>query len=70
MALLKEKPSSEGQIKGSGQNVRFFAGGAMDILNLLWTALTFFLSVLWTLVWFVLRDLVSTLLWILNVAWL
>jgi len=42
----------------------------MDILNLLWTALTFALSVLWSLAWFVLRDLISTLLWILIVAWL
>jgi hypothetical protein len=31
----------------------------MDVLNLLWTALSF-----------VLRDLISTLLWILIVAWL
>ncbi len=42
----------------------------MDILNLLWTALNFVLSILWSLAWFVLRDLISTLLWILIVAWL
>ncbi len=42
----------------------------MEILNVLWTAFGFFLSVLWSLAWFVLRDLVSTLLWILIVAWL
>ncbi len=42
----------------------------MDILNVLWTAFGFALSVLWSLAWFVLRDLVSTLLWILIVAWL
>ena len=42
----------------------------MDILNLLWTAFAFVLSVLWSLAWFVLRDLISTLLWILIVAWL
>ena len=42
----------------------------MDILNLLWTALTFLLSVVWSLAWFVLRDLISTLLWLLIVAWL
>lgn len=42
----------------------------MDILTLLWTALSFVLSILWSLVWFVLRDLISTLLWILIVAWL
>ena len=37
---------------------------------MLWTAFGFVLSVLWSLAWFVLRDLVSTLLWILIVAWL
>ena len=42
----------------------------MEILNLLWTAVDLVLSVLWSLVWFVLRDLISTLLWILIVAWL
>ena len=33
----------------------------MDILTLLWTALSFVLSILWSLAWFVLRDLISTL---------
>ena len=42
----------------------------MDILTLLWTAFSFVLSILWSLAWFVLRDLISTLLWILIVAWL
>jgi hypothetical protein len=42
----------------------------MDILNLLWTVLSFFLGVLWALVWFVVRDLISTVVWILIVAWL
>ena len=42
----------------------------MDILNLLWTAFAFVLSILWSLAWCVLRDLISTLLWILIVAWL
>ncbi len=37
---------------------------------MLWTAFGFVLSVLWSLAWFVLRDLVSTLLWLLIVAWL
>jgi hypothetical protein len=41
----------------------------MDVLNLLWTALSFVLSILWSLVWFVLRDLISTLLWILSVRY-
>ena len=43
----------------------------MDILTLLWTALSFVLSILWSLVWFVLRDRIPTLLWIpRSVAWL
>lgn len=42
----------------------------MDILNLVWTSFQFVLSVLWSLAWFVLRDLVSTLLWMVIVAWL
>ena len=42
----------------------------MDILNLLWTALSFVLSIFWSLAWFVLRDLISTVLSILIVAWL
>jgi hypothetical protein len=42
----------------------------MDILNLLWTAISFVLGVVWSLVWFVLRDLISTLFWGLIVVWL
>ena len=42
----------------------------MDILNVTWTVLSFLLGLLWWLVWFVLRDLISTLLWVLIVAWL
>jgi hypothetical protein len=42
----------------------------MEILSLLWTVLSFLLGLVWSLVWFVLRDLISTLLWILIVAWL
>jgi hypothetical protein len=42
----------------------------MDILNLLWTAISFVLGVVWSLVWFVLRDLISTLLWLLIAVWL
>lgn len=42
----------------------------MDILNFLWTVLSFLLGVLWSLAWFVVRDLISTLLWMLIVAWL
>ncbi len=42
----------------------------MDILNFIWTVLSFLFGMLWSVVWFVLRDLVSTLVWILIVAWL
>jgi hypothetical protein len=42
----------------------------MDLLTVLWTILSFILGLLWSLAWFVLRDLISTLLWILIVAWL
>lgn len=42
----------------------------MDLLSLLGSALLFILSMVWSLVWFVLRDLFSTLLWLLIVAWL
>lgn len=42
----------------------------MDILNYTWTVLSFLLGVLWWFVWFILRDLISTLLWIVVVAWL
>jgi hypothetical protein len=42
----------------------------MDMLNLLWTATSFVLGVVWSLVWFVLRDLISTLLWLLIAVWL
>lgn len=42
----------------------------MDFLTLLWTVFSFVLGLVWSLVWFVLRDLISTLLWMLIVAWL
>ncbi len=42
----------------------------MEILNLLWTVFSFVLSLVWEFAWFILRDLISTLLWILIVAWL
>ncbi|MFY9643261.1 MAG: hypothetical protein WCD20_08560 [Rhodomicrobium sp.] len=42
----------------------------MDILHLLWEILAFVLGLAWQLAWFVLRDLVSTALWGLIVAWL
>ncbi len=42
----------------------------MDILHLLWAIFSFALGLVWQLAWFILRDLVSTTLWILIVAWL
>ncbi len=42
----------------------------MDILSFLWTVLSFLFGILWALVWFVVRDLISTVLWIFIVAWL
>jgi hypothetical protein len=42
----------------------------MDVLYLLWTAISFVLGVVWSLVWFVLRDLISTILWVLIAVWL
>ena len=41
-----------------------------EFFSVLWTILSFVLGILWSLVWFVLRDLISTLLWIGIVAWL
>lgn len=42
----------------------------MDILHLLWAILSFVLGLLWQAAWFILRDLLSTALWALIVAWL
>jgi hypothetical protein len=42
----------------------------MDAVNLLWTIIVFVLGLVWSLIWFVLRDLVSTLLWLLIAGWL
>ena len=41
----------------------------MDILNLLWAILSFLLGLVWQAAWFILRDLISTTLWALIVAW-
>lgn len=35
-----------------------------DFLSILWTIISFILGVLWSIVWFVLSDLLSTLLWL------
>jgi hypothetical protein len=42
----------------------------MDLLTLLWNFLILVLGLAWQLVWFLLRDLISALLWILIAAWL
>ncbi|MGO9544477.1 MAG: hypothetical protein ACLPPF_06745 [Rhodomicrobium sp.] len=42
----------------------------MEFLNLLWAVLSFVLGLVWQAAWFILRDLISTLLWGLIVAWL
>jgi hypothetical protein len=41
-----------------------------DILYAIWAVLSFFLGIVWSVGWFVLRDLLSTLLWIVIVIWL
>jgi len=42
----------------------------MEILSLLWNVLGFVLGLVWQVAWFILRDLISTALWVLIVAWL
>jgi hypothetical protein len=41
----------------------------MDFLSLLWTAISFVLGVVWTIAWFIIRDLISTLLWLGIAVW-
>ncbi len=41
-----------------------------DFLSILWTIISFIIGVLWSIVWFVLRDLLSTLLWIGIAVWI
>jgi hypothetical protein len=42
----------------------------MEILNLLWSILSFAFGLVWQVAWFLLRDLISTVLWLLVAAWL
>jgi hypothetical protein len=42
----------------------------MEILNLLWNVLSFTFGLVWQVAWFLLRDLISTILWILVASWL
>ena len=41
----------------------------MEILHLLWAILSFVLGLVWQVAWFLLRDLISTALWLLIAAW-
>ena len=41
----------------------------MEFLHLLWTILSFVLGLVWQVAWFLLRDLISTALWLLIAAW-
>jgi hypothetical protein len=41
-----------------------------DIFSVLWTILSFILGLAWSLIWFVLRDLLSTLTWLGIFVWL
>jgi hypothetical protein len=42
----------------------------MEILNLLWNVLSFVFGIVWQVAWFLLRDLISAVLWLLVAAWL
>jgi hypothetical protein len=42
----------------------------MEILNLLWNVLSFIFGLAWQVAWFLLRDLISTALWLLVAGWL
>ncbi len=41
-----------------------------DILGLVWSLIAFLLSMVWGLAWFILRDLISTLVWAGLVVWI
>jgi len=42
----------------------------MEILNLLWNIVSLIVSLVWQFAWFLLRDLISTALWLLVLGWL
>jgi hypothetical protein len=42
----------------------------MEILYLLWNVLSFIFGLVWQVAWFLLRDLISAVLWILVASWL
>jgi len=41
-----------------------------DFLSIVWTIVSFIVGVMWSIVWFILRDLLSTLLWVAIAVWL
>jgi len=41
-----------------------------EVLGLLWWLVTFVLALVWSLAWFIIRDLISTLVWAGLVAWI
>jgi len=42
----------------------------MELLHFLWAVLSFVLGLVWQAAWFLLRDLISTALWLLVIGWL
>lgn len=41
-----------------------------DFLSILWTIISFIIGILWSIVWFILSDLISTVLWLGIAVWL
>lgn len=41
-----------------------------EILGVVWSLIAFVLSMVWGLAWFIVRDLISTLVWAGLVAWI
>ena len=69
--LQKERPGSNGLNKRKRTERPLLCRGGHGYPQLCFElSLSFVLSILWSLVWFVLRDLISTSFWILIVAWL
>jgi len=41
-----------------------------DFLSIVWTIVSFIVGIVWSIVWFIVRDLLSTLLWLLIAVWI
>jgi hypothetical protein len=41
-----------------------------DFLSILWTIVSFIIGVLWSIIWFILSDLISTILWLGIAVWI